>query len=54
MTERDINKLNEIIEANSFVLDRDLYLQLIKAKLTRLQHSMRITEFATKLQKSQD
>jgi hypothetical protein len=54
MTESDIAKLNERIERQKFVLDKELYQQLIRAKLARLNSWFGVTKTATELLKSQD
>ena len=54
MTESDIAKLNERIERQKFVLDKELYQQLIRAKPARLNSWFGVTKTATELLKSQD
>ncbi len=53
MTGREIQELDQKIEKRNFVLNQELFSELIRAKLARLQLQHGVVESTTQLQKSQ-
>jgi hypothetical protein len=53
MTGKEIQELDQKIEKRNFVLNQELFSELIRAKLARLQLQHGVVESTTQLQKSQ-
>lgn len=53
MTGKEIQELDQKIEQRNFVLNKELFSELIRAKLARLQRQALVANSAIKLQKLQ-